>query len=68
MIVRHISEDEKKQVLEEAKGRRFLKMILDALFKASYLSEHVKVGKLDFLGLEVHVSAIPTVRLLFGVD
>ena len=41
-------------------------LILDALFKASYLSEHVKVGKLDFLGLEVHVSVIPTVRLLFG--
>ena len=66
MIRRLISEEEKKRLLEEAGSKHLLKMILDALFKASYLSKHVKVGALEFLGLEIHVGAVPRVRLLFG--
>jgi len=66
LIRRLISEEEKKQVMEEARSKHLLKMILEGLFKASYLSRHVKVGALEFLGLEIHVAAVPRVRLLFG--
>ena len=65
MITKHISEPEKRQLLNETRHQRVLHMILEALFKASYLSEHVRVGALKFQGLEVYVGAIPTVRLLF---
>lgn len=66
MITKHISESEKRQLLNETRHQRLQHMILEALFKASYLSEHVKMGALQFQGLEVHVGAIPTVRLLFS--
>ena len=66
MITKHISEPEKRAILNETRHQRVLHMILEALFKASYLSEHVKVGILQFQGLEIHVGAIPTVRLLFS--
>ncbi len=68
MVHKHISDEDKRRILDEVKGQRILTMILEALFKASYLSEHVKLGTLDFLGMEIHVGAIPTVRLLFGQD
>lgn len=65
-IQRQISEEEKLAVLKEISGKRILKMVMEALFKASGLKEYLKVGGLNFLGVAIHVGAIPTVRVLFG--
>lgn len=65
-ITKIISQDERRAILEEVRNQYVIKLILESLFKASTLSQHIRIGNLVFRGLEVHVSAIPTVRMLFG--
>jgi len=64
-ICEHISEEEQKAILEEVRHKRVLHMLLSSLFKSSYLKKVLRVGNLDFHGLKIELSAIPTVKLLF---
>ena len=54
-----------KAILEEVRHKRALHMLLSSLFKSSYLKKVLRVGNLDFHGLKIELSAIPTVKLLF---
>ncbi len=64
-VCQHISEDEQKALLNEVRHKRILHALLSSLFKSSYLKNVLRVGNLDFHGLRVELSAVPTVRLQF---
>ena len=64
-VCEHISKDEQKAILEEVRHKRILHALLSSLFKSSYLKNVLRVGDLDFHGLRIELSAIPTVRLQF---
>jgi hypothetical protein len=66
IIDESVSEEQKLAALEKVKGKRMMHMMLEALIKASKLHGTLQIGELDFCGIEVHLSALPTVRLLFG--
>ncbi len=66
MIDESVSEEQKLAALEKVKGKRMMHLMLEALIKAGKLHGTLQIGELDFCGIEVHLSAIPTVRLLFG--
>lgn len=64
-VEKHISKEEQQTLLNEVKHKRVLHLLLSSLFKASYLKKVLRIGNLDFNGLKIELSAIPTVRLLF---
>ena len=61
----HISEEAQKAILEEVRHKRILHALLASLFKSSYLKKVLRVGNLDFHGIRIELSAVPTVRLQF---
>lgn len=66
-IIGNVPNDERKrELLKEAKklgGSAFA--VLTALFKAVELKQHLHLGKLKLVGLNVTVGAMPAVRLVF---
>jgi hypothetical protein len=64
-VCEHITEEKQKAILEEVRHKRMLYMLLLSLFKSSYLKKILRIGNLDFHGLKIELSAVPTVRLLF---
>lgn len=64
-IDKSVTAEQRKAVLAEVRHRRIIRLMLEALNKAAHLHDKLKIGNLDFKGLELHVSALPTVRLLF---
>ena len=66
IIDESVTLEQKMQALEKVKGKRMMHLMMDALIKAGKLRGTLQVGDLDFCGIEVHLSAIPMVRLLFG--
>ena len=64
-VCEHISEEEQKAILDEVRHKRVLHALLSSLFKSSYLKKVLRVGNLDFHGIRIELSAIPTVRLQF---
>ncbi len=66
MIKEYVSPEQQKEVLKEVRHKLMIKSVLETLIKTSYLHKHLEIGSLEFVGLEVHVGAVPTVRLLFG--
>ncbi|MBW8017050.1 MAG: hypothetical protein FVQ82_12765 [Planctomycetes bacterium] len=68
MIDESVTLEQKMEALEKVKGKRMMHLMMEALIKASKLHGTLQVGDLDFCGIEVHLSAIPTVRLLFGSE
>lgn len=66
IIDESVTLEQKMESLEKLKGKRMMHLMMDALIKAGKLRGTLQVGDLDFCGIEVHLAAIPTVRLLFG--
>jgi len=66
MIDESVTLDQKMDALAKVKGKRLMHLMMEALIKASKLHGAMQIGDLDFCGVEVHLSAIPTVRLLFA--
>jgi hypothetical protein len=61
-----VSEEQKNAVLEEARGDRWLHMLLTSLFRARDLQQVVRVGKLSCHEVELHISAMPKIRITFN--
>jgi hypothetical protein len=68
MIDESVTHEQKLEALKKVKGKRMMHLMLDALIKASKLQGTLQIGELTFCGIEVHLSALPTVRLLFGKE
>jgi len=66
MVDESVTEEQKMAALEKVKDKRLMHLMLEALIKAGKLHGSLQIGDLDFCGVEVHLAAIPTVRLLFG--
>lgn len=60
----NVSEEDRADALRRAQGNRMARVILEALLKAGRLTKHLRVGELHFLGLEVVLGVVPTVRIL----
>ena len=60
-----LGERREKAILEEVRHKRLLHALLSSLFKSSYLKKILRIGNLDFHGLRIELSAVPTVRLQF---
>ncbi len=66
-MINHVaSPAEQKEILAKVRRNRLAATIMKALFKAAHLHDVMRVGQLQFMGLEVGVSAVPTVRMIFG--
>lgn len=66
IIDESVTLEQKMEALEKVKGKRMMHLMLGALIKAGKLHGTLQVGDLNFCGIEVHLSAIPMVRLLFA--
>ena len=61
------SEADRQAALKELKSHRTSRMVMESLIKATALQRFLQGGSMDFVGLEVHMGAMPTVRLKFKV-
>ena len=52
-------------IIEKIKDKRLVSLLLKALFKADNFQQSLKMGQLQFSGIEIEVTAIPAVRLLY---
>lgn len=52
-------------IIEEVHDKRLIRLLLKALFKADNLQKSIKMGNLVFAGIEIEITAIPAVRLLY---
>jgi len=66
MVDKSVTYEQKMEALEKVKDKRMMHLMMDALIKAGKLRGALQIGDLDFCGIEVHLSAIPMVRLIFG--
>ena len=53
------------QIIEQVKDKRIIRMLLKTLFKADNFQQSLKMGKLEFAGIEIEITAIPAVRLVY---
>jgi len=65
ILTEEIDESRRQALLERTRSSRALHVLLSSLFRASDLQRAVRVGALTFRGIEVHISAMPKVRLVF---
>ena len=53
-------------ILKQVEDKRIIRLLLKTLFKADNFQKTLKMGKLDFAGIEIEITAIPAVRLLYS--
>lgn len=61
-----IDTEKRKLVLEEAEENKLVIIILESLFKASDLSEKIKVGELTLKTINVKLGLIPAISIALG--
>ena len=64
-VIEHPSPEQQRKILDEAKQKRLLHLMLSSLFKVSYLQRMLKIGDLEFHALKIEVCAVPKVHLIF---
>jgi hypothetical protein len=52
-------------IIEEVNDKRLIRLLLKALFKADNFQKSIKMGNLEFAGIEIEITAIPAVRLRY---
>lgn len=52
-------------IIEEVHDKRLIRLLLKALFKADNFQKSIKMGNLEFAGIEIEITAIPAVRLRY---
>ncbi|MFT5521717.1 MAG: hypothetical protein ACI9IA_002322 [Enterobacterales bacterium] len=52
-------------IIEEVHDKRLIRLLLKALFKADNFQKSIKMGNLEFSGIEIEITAIPAVRLRY---
>jgi len=52
-------------IIEQVQDKKLVKLLLKALFKADNFQQSLKMGNLEFAGIEIEITAIPAVRLLY---
>ena len=52
-------------IIEEVYDKRLIRLLLKALFKADNFQKSIKMGNLEFAGIEIEITAIPAIRLRY---
>ena len=55
----------RSQIIEKVNDKRIIRLLLKALFKADNFQKSLKMGSLEFSGIEIEITAIPAIRLLY---
>jgi hypothetical protein len=55
----------RRLIIEEVHDKRLIRLLLKALFKADNFQKSIKMGNLEFAGIEIEITAIPAVRLRY---
>lgn len=66
-ITGEATDGDRQAALKELKSHRTSKMVMESLIKAMALQDYLQGGAMEFVGLEVHMGTMPTVRLKFKV-
>ncbi len=66
-ITGEATDADRQAALQELKAHRTSKMVMESLIKATALQDFLQGGAMEFVGLEVHMGTMPTVRLKFKV-
>ena len=53
------------EIIEQVKDKRLIRLLLKALFKADNFQKSFNVGRLEFSGIEIEITAIPAIRLRY---
>lgn len=59
------SEARRLELIEQVKGKKIIVLLLKALYKADNFQQSINMGSLDFAGIEIEITAIPAVRLIY---
>jgi hypothetical protein len=64
-FVKKISEDERKEIIEEVKEKRIMKILFACLFKASDFVDGIKVGNYKLGGVDISLGLTPGINVTF---
>ncbi|MCX6165245.1 MAG: hypothetical protein NTU73_10380 [Ignavibacteriae bacterium] len=64
-FLKKISEDERKEIIEEVKEKRIIKILLACLFKASDFVDGIKVGNYKLGGVDISLGLTPGINVTF---
>jgi hypothetical protein len=63
--VKEVSVSEQEALLQQAGEKKLVKFMLISLFKSSKMKNLINDPKLDFHGIEIDLTAVPSVRSIF---
>ena len=63
--VKEVSVSEQEALLQQAGEKKLVKFMLISLFKSSKMKNLITDPKLDFHGIEIDLTAVPSVRSIF---
>ena len=63
---RSLSVEEKAELMERIKDRPYTKMLLSTLFKSSEIQESLKIGDLSAGVIQIELTAVPNIILVYG--
>ena len=58
-------ESNRLAIVERVKDKKIILLLLKALFKADNFQKSLNMGNLEFAGIEIDITAIPAVRLVY---
>jgi len=64
--VKTLTSDAKAELMEKIKDRRYTKMLLSTLFKSSEIQESLQIGNLPMGVIQIELTAVPNIILVYG--
>jgi hypothetical protein len=55
----------RNEIIAKVGNKRIIRLLLKALFKADNFQKSLKMGNLQFSGIEIEITAIPAIRLIY---
>ena len=63
--IKDIDDATRAQIIEQVQQKRIIRLLLKALYKADNFQQSLQMGSLEFCGIEIEVTAIPAIRLIY---
>ena len=64
--VKHLSLEERDELMERIKDKRYTKMLLSTLFKSSDIQQSIQIGDLPAGVIQIELTAVPNIILVYG--
>jgi len=58
-------EETRINIIGQVKDKRIIRLLLKALFNADNFQKSLTMGNMEFAGIEIEITAIPAIRLLY---